>query len=39
MCNPVKVRTTLEREINTGINTLLETKHPTVLITEDLRPS
>ena len=32
-----RFRTTLEREINTSINQLLQTKNPSLLITEDLR--
>ena len=32
-----RVRATLEKEINTAINQLIGTQHPSVLITEDLR--
>ena len=32
-----KSKATLEKEINTGINQLVRTKHPSLIITEDLR--
>jgi putative transposase len=35
--NTQKVKATLEREINTGINKLLEKKNPSILVTENLR--
>ena len=38
-CFTQKLHSTLEREINTAINQLIETKNPSILVTEDLRHS